>query len=114
VKKNIHELAPISEADYATVSIAAEGEDVYLSKDEMHALVERYTAEMKAAAAEMEFEKAAELRDKILALKDMDLGLKPAVRGLLERPAGAATGSDAVQKGRGGRGRRSSRGRRRY
>ncbi|HEY3452248.1 MAG TPA: excinuclease ABC subunit UvrB [Myxococcales bacterium] len=85
IKKNIHELMAISESDYVTVSLAAEGEDVYLSKDEMAKLLEEYTADMRKAAAEMEFEKAAELRDKILALKDMDLGLKPAIRGMLEK-----------------------------
>ncbi|MGC4114324.1 MAG: excinuclease ABC subunit UvrB [Myxococcales bacterium] len=85
VKKNIHELMAISESDYVTVSLAAEGEDVYMSKDEVANLLEEYTAQMRKAAAEMEFEKAAELRDKILALKDMDMGLKPAVRGLLDK-----------------------------
>jgi excinuclease ABC subunit B len=110
VKKNIHELVQISEADYATVNLAAEGEDVYLSKEEMAKLVEQYTQEMRQAAAEMEFEKAAELRDKILALKDMDLGLKPAVRGMLERGAK----KDEPVAGPRSRGRRAGRGRRRY
>ena len=32
----------------------------------------------------MEFERAAELRDRVLLLKDMDLGLKPPSRSLLE------------------------------
>ena len=39
---------------------------------------------MHRAADEMEFERAAELRDKVLLLKDMDLGLKPASRSVLE------------------------------
>ncbi len=90
IQKNIHELAPVSEADYATVGLAAEGEEVYLGKDEIQRLITQYGEEMRKAAAEMEFEKAAELRDKVLALKDMDLGLKPAVQSLLEkRPADA-------------------------
>ncbi|MBI5547839.1 MAG: UvrB/UvrC motif-containing protein, partial [Deltaproteobacteria bacterium] len=102
IKKNIHELAPVSEADYVTVSLAAEGEDVYLSKDEIAALVERYTAQMRQAASEMEFEKAAELRDKILSLKDMDLGLKPAVRSLLEKgPEKAAAAGQGYGRKRG-------------
>ena len=39
---------------------------------------------MHRAADEMEFERAAELRDRLLLLKDMDLGLKPPSRALLE------------------------------
>jgi excinuclease ABC subunit B len=89
VQKNIHELAPVSESDYLTVPIAAEGEDVYLSKEEIKRLVDRYTAEMHEASARMEFELAAQLRDKVLSLKDMDLGLKPAVRALLEESQAA-------------------------
>jgi excinuclease ABC subunit B len=112
VRKNIHELAPVSEADYLTVPIAAEGEDAYLSREEMQKLVAQYTAEMKEAAAQMEFEKAAEVRDKLLALKDMDLGLKPAVRAMLER---GTSGADESTSPRGrGAGRRRSAGRRRY
>jgi len=39
--------------------MAAEGEDVYLTKDEMKKLLDGYTAEMKEAVAKMEFEQAA-------------------------------------------------------
>ncbi|MGI5863488.1 MAG: excinuclease ABC subunit UvrB [Myxococcales bacterium] len=105
VKKQIHDLsASLAEADYVTIPIAAEGEDVYLSADDIKSLIGRFTREMQEAAAAMEFEKAAELRDKIIALKDMDLGLKPAVKALIER------------EGRGGRrgGRKPVAGRRRY
>ena len=42
---------------------------------------------MHRAADDMEFERAAELRDKVLLLKDMDLGLKPPSRSLLEHGA---------------------------
>jgi excinuclease ABC subunit B len=112
VKKNIHELAPVSESDYLTVPVAAEGADAYLSREEMKELVEKYTAEMKEAAAQMEFEKAAELRDKLLALKDMDLGLKPAVRAMLDGRTSADEAAKASARGRGGR--RRSAGRRRY
>jgi excinuclease ABC subunit B len=38
----------------------------------------------------MQFEKAAEFRDRILLLKDMDLGLKPPSRALLKAPAQAS------------------------
>ena len=41
---------------------------------------------MQHYADEMEFEKAAEMRDRILLLKDMELGLKPPSRALLAAP----------------------------
>ncbi len=81
VKKNIHQLAPIEFGGMA--SAAAESAETYMSKEEIHRLAELYSTEMKKAAANMEFEKAAELRDKMLVLKDMDLGLKPPVKSLV-------------------------------
>jgi excinuclease ABC subunit B len=41
---------------------------------------------MQRAADEMQFEQAAEFRDRIVLLKDMDLGLKPPSRALLKTP----------------------------
>jgi excinuclease ABC subunit B len=59
--------------------------------------------EMKEAAAALDFEKAAQLRDRILALKDLQLGL-PAkavgVKGLLG--SGAVASAAALGKLRGG------------
>ncbi len=92
VKKNIHELAPMADADYVTVTMAAEGEEVYLSKQEIGELTAKYQREMKEMAAAMEFERAAELRDKLLALRDMDMGLKPAVRAMIDGVKAAAKG----------------------
>ena len=116
IKKQIHDLsASLAEADYVTIPMAAEGEDVYLSTGEIKSLIGRYTREMQEAAAAMEFEKAAELRDKVIALKDMDLGLKPAVKALIERE-GIEDERTARKQGRGGRrtGRKPVAGRRRY
>ena len=42
----------------------------YLSKKDKEALVEQYTAEMKRAAKQLDFERAAILRDKIKILRD--------------------------------------------
>ena len=47
------------------------------------ALMKKSEANMMAFADEMEFEKAAVERDRLIVLKDMDLGLKPALRSLL-------------------------------
>ncbi len=53
----------------------------------MTRLTREYSEEMHRAADDMEFERAAELRDRVLLLKDMDLGLKPPSRSLLESGA---------------------------
>jgi excinuclease ABC subunit B len=42
---------------------------VVLTEEERLALIEQLTAEMKSAASLLEFEKAAELRDRIESLK---------------------------------------------
>lgn len=77
VKKAIHELGPMVEADYSTVPLVAEEEGAYLTGKELHARIEALTKEMQAAADALEFEKAAEIRDRIHALQIADLGLEP-------------------------------------
>ena len=54
-----------------------------LRPEQVRALIQELSAEMLRAADAMEFEKAAALRDQVLVLKDMDLGLKPPSRALL-------------------------------
>jgi excinuclease ABC subunit B len=93
VKKAILDLSPVEAADYSTVPMAAENEDVLLPKEAIAREIEKLTEEMRRAAEELEFERAAQLRDRIQQLKDVDLGLKPAVR--------AAT-QEAKRSGRGG------------
>jgi len=69
---------------------------------------------MRAAAADLEFEEAARLRDEIKRLQAMDLGMAETGHGAA-RPAGRA--SSAVRqiaqgyKGKRGRGTRKGRGR---
>ena len=102
IKKAIYDMSSLqSEADYLTVPIAAEGEEEYLSKDDIKRLLGEYQKEMQKAADEMEFEKAAQFRDKVLALKDMDLGLKPAVRAVLDGIARSTKEGGAAPKKRG-------------
>ncbi|MFP2930296.1 excinuclease ABC subunit UvrB [Pyxidicoccus sp. 3LG] len=105
VKSNITDLSEhLYDAEGAgALPMAAEGEDDLLQPKEIKRLIEEFTKDMLAAADEMQFEKAAEHRDRVQLLKDMDLGLKPASRSLLKAPAKA---EDAEAKGRGkGRGR---------
>ncbi len=98
--------------DAAALPMAAEGEDDVLQPKEIKRLIEEFTKDMLAAADEMQFEKAAEYRDRVQLLKDMDLGLKPASRSLLRAPPKAAEAEPAKKgRGRGGGGGRSSKAR---
>ena len=47
-----------------------------MSKKELEALVQKLTKDMHTAAAELNFEKAAELRDKLVELKKELLGIE--------------------------------------
>jgi len=68
-------LVQIYEADYVTVPVVAERGEKYVP-GEIPRLVERLKKEMKQAAASLEFERAAELRDRIRELEERELGLK--------------------------------------
>ncbi|MCY1015259.1 excinuclease ABC subunit UvrB [Pyxidicoccus sp. MSG2] len=107
VKSNITDLSEHSAydaGDAGALPMAAEGEDDLLEPKEIKRLIAEFTKDMLAAADEMQFEKAAEYRDRVQLLKDMDLGLKPASRSLLKAPAKKA--EDEPARGRGkGRGR---------
>ena len=65
-------LASIYDRDYVTVPM--EG-DSFRTQDELDAHVATLQAQMKSAAGNLEFEKAAKLRDRIKQLKSRDLGL---------------------------------------
>jgi len=71
-------LYDVSEADYVTVPIAAEERAVYGADVHLKPLLVQLETEMKAAAKDLAFERAAELRDQIKALKQqaLELGVK--------------------------------------
>ncbi len=78
-----------------------------LRPEEVRRLIQELSEEMLRAADAMEFEKAAALRDQVLVLKDMDLGLKPPSRALLreapprqERAGGRRRAGGARARGR--------------
>ena len=71
-------LAKIVEADYMTVSIEADEEDI-TSQDQLDEMIKRLEAEMRKAAKEFEFEKAARLRDRVKALREKEAGFIPAL-----------------------------------
>ncbi len=60
--------------DYATPAVM-EDRETYLTQDELEARIEELQAQMRHAAANLDFERAAALRDKIKALKGRELGL---------------------------------------
>jgi len=61
-------LTSVYEGDYYTVPAVSEKEEVYLSEQELRAMIGKLKAEMKKAAQDMEFEKAAGIRDRLRAL----------------------------------------------
>ncbi len=69
-------LESIEERDYYTVPIAAEEQEEYVPLEDIPKLVKKLRKEMLTAAKELEFEKAAELRDRIKKLEDMELALR--------------------------------------
>jgi excinuclease ABC subunit B len=74
IQKNIpRALYEVSEADYVTVPIAAEPGASYVPPDELPALLKTLERQMKDAAKRLDFEAAAQLRDRIEALKEAAL-----------------------------------------
>jgi len=74
VKKAIPDiLASIYEADYVTVPMVAEKPEEYVSLFEIPKLVSRLKKEMREAASKLNFEKAAEIRDRIKSLEEKEL-----------------------------------------
>jgi len=69
-------LESIEERDYYTIPIAAEPQEEYVPLENIPKLVKKLRKEMLSAAKELEFEKAAELRDRIKKLEDMELALR--------------------------------------
>ena len=63
-------MARIYEGDYYEHPAVAEAENTYNSADEMEAEIRRLEKEMRDAAKEFEFEKAAALRDRMKKLKN--------------------------------------------
>jgi excinuclease ABC subunit B len=66
-------MSSVYERDYVTVDRRREEEREYRTTGELHALIARLESEMKSAAANLEFEKAAALRDRLKRLRTRDL-----------------------------------------
>jgi excinuclease ABC subunit B len=75
IVKSIDEvMTSVYERDYVTVGAAGDGE-TFRTHGELEAFIGQLHQQMKAAAANLEFEKAAALRDRIKQLRTRDLGL---------------------------------------
>lgn len=100
-------LVKVYEADYVDVPMVAEGPEEYLSPQQLAALVEQTRKEMKAAAAALEFERAAELRDRLQVLEQRSLGVKqegvgvPITRPVTETKPAAGRRGAGTARGRG-------------
>jgi len=69
IKKAISNvLGSIYEADYVTIPVDAKGRAIPAREEDLPALIKKLTADMKQAAKNLEFEKAAGLRDEIKEL----------------------------------------------
>ena len=77
VRKSIPALEyAAAEVDYVQLDLAAEASTSYKANEDQVQVVARLEAEMKAAAKRLEFERAAELRNRIRALRMQNLELK--------------------------------------
>jgi excinuclease ABC subunit B len=76
VKKSVRNImASIYEADYLTIPAVSDVKEPYVPIKEIPAMIQKLKKEMKEAASHLEFERAAEIRDKIIRLEEMELKL---------------------------------------
>lgn len=81
VKKSMRSiLDDLSSKDYVGVPLAAEDEAVYGNPDELKKQIVALKEQMLEAAADLDFEKAAELRDRMLDLEKRELALRDTIR----------------------------------
>jgi excinuclease ABC subunit B len=65
-------LSSVYERDYVTVPVVAEGREQYRTQAELDAAIAALERDMRAAAANLEFERAAGFRDKLRRLRHPD------------------------------------------
>ena len=80
IKKDVRSIEyATGDMDDVQLDLAAESPAVYGAEEATEQIIKRLETEMKAAAKELEFERAAALRNRIRALKMRELELKPEV-----------------------------------
>ncbi|MBI3989856.1 MAG: excinuclease ABC subunit UvrB, partial [candidate division NC10 bacterium] len=77
IKKEIHDiLSSIYERDYYTIpALPDEERDLSIPPEEVPAVIAQLEKEMRALAKRLEFERAAEIRDRIRALQERRMGV---------------------------------------
>jgi excinuclease ABC subunit B len=74
VKKSIRNiLTSVYEADYFTVPFVSDTREEYIPIKDIPAMIQKLKKEMKEAASRLEFEHAAEIRDRIRRFEEMEL-----------------------------------------
>jgi excinuclease ABC subunit B len=68
-------MSSVYERDYLTPAATIDGTERFHNQQQLDAYLEKLQAQMKAAAANLDFEKAASLRDDIKRLRNPELGL---------------------------------------
>jgi excinuclease ABC subunit B len=81
-------LVAIAEADYVTVPLEPESPVEELSPDQRAQLLKELEEQMKEAAKKFEFEKAAQIRDRLKAIKARAIHEQTATAGAIVRGAG--------------------------
>ncbi len=97
-------LASIVAADFTTVPLEETEFDPFESEEQLHQVIQKLEEQMREAARRFEFERAAQLRDRLRALKQKDIGglYRPAVLPRLEalpELVGAASSRGSARAG---------------
>jgi excinuclease ABC subunit B len=74
-------MSSVYERDYMTPAMLRDGTERFKTQAELDAHIASLQEQMRSAAANLDFEKAASLRDDIKRLRNPELGLPPTVRG---------------------------------
>jgi excinuclease ABC subunit B len=77
IKKSVRNImASIYDADYLTIPAVSDVDEPYVPIKEIPAMLQKLKREMKEAASHLEFERAAEIRDKIVRLEETELKMR--------------------------------------
>ena len=77
IVKDIDEvMSSVYERDYVTVPLVKEPQETFRTREELEVHTAGLETEMRQAAANLEFERAAQLRDRVKELKQWELGVR--------------------------------------